>query len=92
MGWKVKLRGIKPVSGEKYSDVERDGAILILDVGGETIFRLKHLETVNGEVILDLEDFEGNDVASLLIETGCAAASEEKSKNITFIFYTKIAN
>ena len=76
----MTLRGIKPLSGDKYSDNERDGSVLILDVGGETIFNLKHVEYVNGEYILDMSDDEGNDVASLMIETGCAAAVVETSK------------
>ena len=39
---KVKLRGIKPANGEVWIDADRDAAILVLDVGGQTVFEFNH--------------------------------------------------
>jgi len=70
---KVMLRGVKPADGEKWQEAERDGSVIVLDVGGETIFSFKNVQNVDGVCHVDLEDLEGNDVAQFMIETGCAA-------------------
>lgn len=70
---KVLLRGVKPADGEKWQEVERDGSVIVLDVGGETIFSFRNVQNVDGVCHVDLEDLEGNDVAQFMIETGCAA-------------------
>ena len=75
---KVHLRGIKPTTRDTWSDAERDGAILVLDVGGQTMFELSNVthEAEAGMFHVDMIDSEGNDVADFMIQTGCAAAVE----------------
>ena len=74
---KVKLRGIKPANGEAWTDVDRDAAVLVLDVGGQTLFEFQNVKKEEGEVTLDLMDTDGNDVADFMIQTGCALPSNE---------------
>ena len=69
---KVKLRGIKPVNGDVWTDADRDAAMLVLDVGGQTIFELLNVKKEDGDITLDLRDTDGNDVADFMIQTGCA--------------------
>ena len=70
---KVMLRGVKPAEGDTWQEAERDGSVIVLDVGGETIFSFRNVQNVDGVCHVDLEDLEGNDVAQFMIETGCAA-------------------
>merc|ERR1719427_964434 len=72
---KVSLKGIKP-GGKEWSDDEKGGAELVLDVGNDTIhFNVKVIElNNNGEPWVTMKDTEGNDVASLMVETGIAVA------------------
>lgn len=74
---KVKLRGIKPANGDVWTDADRDAATLVLDVGGQTMFEFKNVKKEEGEVILDLMDSDGNDVADFMIQTGCAQSTIE---------------
>jgi len=72
---KVSLKGIKP-GGKEWSDDEKGGAELVLDVGNDTMhFNVKVIElNNNGEPWVTMKDTEGNDVASLMVETGIAVA------------------
>ena len=80
---KVKLRGIKPANGEAWTDVDRDAAALVLDVGGQTLFEFQNVKKEEGEVTLDLMDTDGNDVADFMIQTGCALPiNEDLSGNL----------
>jgi len=79
---KVKLRGVKPGDGDKWQEAERDGSVIVLDVGGETIFWFRNVQNVDGLCHVDLEDMEGNDVAQFMIETGCAAEDAVESAEI----------
>ena len=74
---KVKLRGIKPANGDVWTDADRDAAVLVLDVGGQTIFELLNVEKEKGDITLDLMDTDGNDVADFMIQTGCAQPFDE---------------
>ena len=69
---KVKLRGIKPNNGESWTDADKDASIIVLDVGGQTLFEFQNVKKEEGEVSLDLMDTDGNDVADFMIQTGCA--------------------
>ena len=46
---------------------------MVLDVGGETQFKIKNVE-VDEELktVVSIEDMEGNDIAALMVETGIA--------------------
>jgi len=79
---KVKLRGVKPGDGDNWQEAERDGSVIVLDVGGETIFWFRNVQNVDGLCHVDLEDMEGNDVAQFMIETGCAAEDAVESAEI----------
>ena len=70
---KVKLNNFQPGDCNTWSSAERDAALLALDVGGETIFSFKNVEPLkNGDgVSADLEDTDGNDLASFMVECGC---------------------
>ena len=82
---KVKLRGIKPVNGEVWTDADRDAAILVLDVGGQTMFEFQNVKKEKGSITLDLMDTDGNDVADFMIQTGCAYPwNEDLSGATTF--------
>merc|ERR1719427_223810 len=72
---KVSLKGIKP-GGKEWSEDEKGGAELVLDVGNDTMhFNVKVIElNNNGEPWVTMKDTEGNDVASLMVETGIAVA------------------
>ena len=84
---KVKLRGIKPANGEMWTDADRDAAILVLDVGGQTLFEFQNVLKEEGVITLDLMDSDGNDVADFMIQTGCAQPlNEDLSGNTTFLF------
>ena len=74
---KVKLRGVKPANGEVWTDADRDAAVLVLDVGGQTLFEFQNVKKEEGEVTLDLMDTDGNDVADFMIQTGCAQPTNE---------------
>ena len=69
---KVALRGIKPGQGDTWSDGEKDGAIIVLDVGGETMFTFLNVDNADGLYNIDMIDVEENDIAQFLVETGCA--------------------
>jgi len=79
---KVMLRGVKPAEGDTWQEAERDGSVIVLDVGGETIFSFRNVQNVDGVCHVDLEDLEGNDVAQFMIETGCAAEDAIESSEI----------
>ena len=82
---KVKLRGIKPANGEVWIDADRDAAILVLDVEGQTMFEFQNVKKEKGSITLDLMDTDGNDVADFMIQTGCAhPLNEDLSGNKTF--------
>lgn len=69
---KVALRGIRPGKGDTWSDGERDGAIIVLDVGGETMFTFLNVGIAEGVFNIDMIDSEENDIAQFLVDTGCA--------------------
>jgi len=70
----VTLRGVKPL-GQEWSQSSIEGASMVLDVGGETQFKISNVEmNSTGLSTIDLTDMEGNKVANLMIETGLAAA------------------
>jgi len=79
---KVKLNGIKPINGEAWTDADRDAAMLVLDVGGQTLFEFQNVKKEEGEVTLDLMDTDGNDVADFMIQTGCAQPINEDLSGI----------
>merc|ERR1719312_1572947 len=79
---KVKLRGIKPINGETWTDADRDAAVIVLDVGGQTLFEFQNVKKEEGEVTLDLMDTDGNDVADFMIQTGCAQPINEDLSGI----------
>ena len=81
----VTLRGVKP-GDTKWSSEEIAGALLVLDVGGETQFKVKNAEV--GEefkMIVSMEDLEGNDVADLMVETGIAEKDEKMIGDLDLI-------
>jgi len=77
---KVKLNNIKPIEGETWSSAERDAALLALDVGGDTNFKFKNVQSSQdgGMVFADLEDFDGNDLATFMVDAGCALFIKEE--------------
>jgi len=73
----VTLRGVKSGS-TKWSPEEIAGALLVLDVGGETQFKVKNVEVDEEyKTFVSMEDLEGNDVADLMVETGIAEKDEK---------------
>ena len=83
---KVKLRGIKPINGEAWTDADRAAAVLVLDVGGQTLFEFQNVKMEEGEVTLDLIDIDGNDVADFMIQTGCAQPINEDLSGNFYLF------
>jgi len=82
---KVTLRGV--VSREnKWMEEEIAGALLVLDVGGETQFKIKSIE-VDKEfrTVVSMEDLEGNDIAALMVETGIAEEAEKTMEEIKIV-------
>merc|ERR1719154_128571 len=76
--YRVGLHGIKPV-GEDWSEEEIGGTEIVLDVGNDvTQFTVKvvQVDSKVGEVLVSMNDMEGTDVTSLLVETGIAAAAD----------------
>ena len=81
----VTLRGVKP-GDIKWSSDEIAGALLVLDVGGETQFRVKNVEEDKEyKTIVSMEDLEGNDVADLMVETGIAEKDEKMIGDLELI-------
>ena len=73
----VGLRGIRP-RGKKWSKDEIAGALLIMDVGGNSQFKVVDVTVDEMKTMLSLEDVEGNDVASLMVETDVAQKAAVK--------------
>jgi len=82
---KVTLRGVRSRE-KKWMEEEIAGALLVLDVGGETQFKIKNVE-VDEELktVVSMEDMEGNDIAALMVETGIAEEMENNSDEITVV-------
>ena len=81
---KIQLRGIKPSSSDQtWSEDEKEGGMLVLDVGGETMFKLKNVEhnEAGDGVWADMEDFEGNDIAKFMVDTQCAVFEVDEGNN-----------
>ena len=72
----IQLRGIKPGTGTNWIKEECEYCEVILDVGGETRFLVRNIGNREEKTFLDLEDPEGNDVSSMMVDLGCAAADK----------------
>ena len=60
--------------------------MLVLDVGGETQFKVKNVEEDKEyKTIVSMEDLEGNDVADLMVETGIAEKDEKMIGDLELI-------
>ena len=70
---KVTLRGVRP-SEETWSDAERDACLMLLDAGGNSTYNFYDVNYVEDMCFVNAEDSQGNDVASLMVETEAAAA------------------
>ena len=80
----IQLRGIKPGTGTNWIREELEYCEALLDVGRKTSFLVRNIKNHEEETFIDLEDPEGNDVASMMVELGCAAA-DRLSGNIAAI-------
>ena len=72
----VQLRGIKPGTGRNWIREESEYCETLLDVGQKTSFLVRNIKNHGQETFIDLEDPEGNDVASMMVELGCAAVDK----------------
>ena len=84
----IILRGIKPGTGTNWIIEECEYCDALLDVGGKTSFLVRNIQNHEEMAFLDLEDPEGNDVASMMVELGCAAA-DKLSGNTPNSLYTQ---
>ncbi len=84
----VTLRGIKPGTGTNWIIEECEYCDALLDVGRKTPFLVRNIKNHKEMTFLDLEDPEGNDVASMMVELGCAAA-DKLSGNTQNSLYTQ---
>ena len=84
----IILRGIKPGTGTNWIIEECEYCDALLDVGGKTSFLVRNIQNHEEMTFLDLEDPEGNDVASMMVELGCAAA-DKLSGNTPNSLYTQ---
>ena len=88
---KVALRGIKPGKGDTWSDGERDGAIIVLDVGGETMFTFLNVgKPEDGVYSIDMIDADQNDIAQFLVDTGCACFDKLSGNLFSLIHYRNL--
>ena len=60
----------------------------LLGLGRKTPFPVRNIKNHEEMTFLDLEDPEGNDVASMMVELGCAAA-DKLSGNTQNSLYTQ---
>merc|ERR1719158_779272 len=81
---KVTLKGIKP-QGKEWSEDEITGAALIMDVGGETQFKITDVCVEDDVTAVSLKDMDGNDVAGLMIETGLAQPQSYMKEDMSYI-------
>ena len=72
----VQLRGIKPGTGSNWIREEFEYCEALLDVGHKTSFLVRNIKNHVQKTFVDLEDPEGNDVASMMVEIGCAAVDK----------------
>ena len=70
---KVTLRGVKPKGGV-WSAVDRDACQLLLDAGGSSYYQVYDVNYIGDRCYVNMADIEGRDIASLMLETGAAAA------------------
>jgi len=73
----VSLKGIRP-RGKDWSEEEITGALLVMDVGGETQFKVTDINTDGTKTVVSMKDVDGNDVSDLMIETGLAQRVDMK--------------
>lgn len=72
----VQLRGIKPGTGTNWIREELEYCEALLDVGRKTSFLVRNIKNHEQGTFVDLEDPEGNDVASMMVELGCSAVDK----------------
>ena len=87
LAFEIQLRGIKPGTGTNWIREELEYCEALLDVGGKTSFLIRNIKNHEQKTFVDLEDPEGNDVASMMVELGCAAA-DRLSGNIAAIRFS----
>ena len=79
---KVTLRGVRPRDSKWMEEIA--GALLVLEVGGETQLKIKNVEVDEKlKTVVSIEDMEGNDIAALMVETGIA--EEDDNSEISLV-------